>query len=230
VVVDELAGLVRGRVAIGTVTSFSSDVPDLLAAFHGEHPEVEMTLVEATSDELVARLRAGELDLVLANLAGEVPAGVATEVVSDEPIVAVVAPDDELADRVPLRALGERAVISLPRGTGLRAAFDAACAAAGVRPRIAFEASDPYVLAQLAARGLGVAIVPGSLAAAHPEEVRAVGLEPELRGRLVLAWRESGPAGPAARALIARAREALPGHQRRGLTPSPTLDHPPKGV
>ena len=49
-------------------------------------------------------------------------------------------------------------LICLPRGTGVRAIWDAA----GVPARVAFEASDPGVLAQLAARGLGVAILPGA--------------------------------------------------------------------
>src|SRR5215218_2329626 len=80
VVVDELAGLVRGRVRIGTVTSFGAEVPDLLAAFHREHPEVEITLAEATSEDLVAGLRAGEFDVVLANLAAGVPEGIGVEV------------------------------------------------------------------------------------------------------------------------------------------------------
>ena len=37
------------------------------------------------------------------------------------------------------------------------------CVAAGVNPRIAFEASTPLALAELAERGLGVAIVPASV-------------------------------------------------------------------
>jgi DNA-binding transcriptional LysR family regulator len=43
-VVDELTGLVRGRVAVGTVTSHNIDLPALLAEFHHEHPAVEITL------------------------------------------------------------------------------------------------------------------------------------------------------------------------------------------
>jgi DNA-binding transcriptional LysR family regulator len=100
--------------------------------------------------------------------------------------------------------------------TGLRAVLDRACASAGFEPRIAFEASDPYVLAQLAARGLGVAIVPESLAAAHPDEVQALRLRrPALRGRLALAWRASGPPSPAARAFVEHARATLAGGANR---------------
>ena len=55
-------------------------------------------------------------------------------------------------------------------------------------PRIAFEASTPLALADLAERGLGVAIVPASVPRAAPD-LHALAIVPELRGRLVLAWR-----------------------------------------
>jgi len=37
--------------------------------------------------------------------------------------------------------------------------------------------------------------------------VHAIAITPELRGRLVLAWRASGPMSPAARVLVGMARE-----------------------
>jgi DNA-binding transcriptional LysR family regulator len=76
----------------------------------------------------------------------------------------------------------------LPRGTGLRASLDDACAIAGFRPRVAFEASNLNVLVQLAGRGLGVAIVPESVARAHSNAIDALAItRPQLLGRLELA-------------------------------------------
>ena len=102
----------------------------------------------------------------------------------------------------------DRALIALPVGAGIRHQFDAACAEAGIRPRIAFEASTPLALADLAERGLGVAIMPRS-AAIGRDQLHALAIVPELRGRLVLAWRSSGPVSPAARVLVDRARRLL---------------------
>ncbi|MET7904493.1 LysR family transcriptional regulator substrate-binding protein [Streptomyces sp. NPDC005355] len=88
--------------------------------------------------------------------------------------------------------------------------MDEACAAAGFTPHIAFEASDPEVLAQLAERGLGAAILPGAFAEARPERLRTIAINrPALRGRLAFAWRADGPSGPAGRALVERARGGL---------------------
>ncbi|MER5303198.1 LysR substrate-binding domain-containing protein [Streptomyces lasiicapitis] len=113
---------------------------------------------------------------------------------------------------VPLAALAGRPLISLPRGTGLRAVLERACAQAGFTPRVAFEAAAPPLLIQLAARGLGVAVfpAPGASASADAYGLRVVGFdEPCPRGRLGLAWRTDGPTGPAARAFLARLRAAL---------------------
>src|SRR6476620_10816654 len=50
-----LAGLARGRVAIGVVPSVGARLADALAGFHAEHPGVEITLEERLSAELLER-------------------------------------------------------------------------------------------------------------------------------------------------------------------------------
>jgi DNA-binding transcriptional LysR family regulator len=213
--VDELTGLVRGHVAVGMVIACSSlDLLDLLAEFHHDYPGVEITLSEANSDRLLDDLRAGQLDLAFVGLAAGPPPGIETRVIADEALVAAVSHDDALAARatISLDALQERALISLPRGTGLRACLDDACAAAGFQPRIAFEASDLRVVAQLAGRGLGVAILPESVGNARAAEVHTIAIDrPQMRGSVELAWRAEGPISPAARALISHARNMLAG-------------------
>jgi DNA-binding transcriptional LysR family regulator len=211
--VEELTGLLRGHVAVGTVTSLGADtdLPELLAGFHDAHPGVEITLAEDTSDQLLAGLLDGRYDLALAGLAGSAPAGIDTLTFVDAELVAAVAPGDPLARRksVPLTELDGLPLILLPHGTGLRAAVEDGCAAAGFRPRVAFEAGNPEVLAALAERGLGVALLPAALAASRPA-LRAIPLtRPALRSRLVLAWPTHRTAAPAARALVRHARTHL---------------------
>jgi DNA-binding transcriptional LysR family regulator len=214
---DEFTGLLRGRVTVGLFSAAAThdlDVVSVLADFHDDHPRVEITLTEDVSDRMFAALRHGELDVAVVGLTGEEPPpGVSLQVVVDEPLVAAVPPHDPLAGRtsVTLAALGDRTLISLPRGTGLRGVLDRACAAAGVRPRIGYEAAAPHVLARLAARGLGVAVLPAGSAAEHGDLLRALEIvRPRLRGRIALAWRTDGPSGPAARAFLTRLRTAMP--------------------
>jgi DNA-binding transcriptional LysR family regulator len=212
--VDALTGLVRGRVTVGIVGAISSprlDLPGLLARFHQDHPAVQITLSEADSDALVAGLRAGRLDVALVATVPTLPAELATVVFVDEPLVLAVSPADALArhEIIGLDAIRDRDLISLPRGTGLRAYLEDACASMGFRPRIAFEVGDPQIAAQLAGRGLGVALLPESVTAGSTVELRAIPLaHPDLRGRIALAWK-AHPVSPAAQAFISHARRQL---------------------
>jgi DNA-binding transcriptional LysR family regulator len=205
--IDELTGLVRGRVAVGVVPSVSGWLTDPLAAFHAEHPGVEITLVEDTSNGLLDGVRSGRLDLALAGLAGDAPAGLETATVADEELVAAVHPGHPLAGRqsITLRALRDHGLIALPRGTGGRTALDEGFAAAGLSPRVAFEAGDPRVLRILAERGLGVAILPASA----PEGLHVLSIRPPMRSRLELVWRADAAPSPAASALLTRVNQAL---------------------
>lgn len=237
--VDAYTGLLRGRVTLGLVsgaTAHAFDIAAFLADFHADHPSVEVALTEDTTERMQAALLAGELDLAFLGTAEDTPPpGAAFHMVIDVPLVAAVAPGDPLldgaggagaaspagdaegADRtdgpaIPLAALRDRPLICLPHGTGVRAALERGCAQAGFRPRVTFEAAAPQTLRQLAARGLGVAVLPaGEDGPALGGKLRALRLvRPEMRARVALAWRATGPSGPAARALLDRLREALP--------------------
>jgi DNA-binding transcriptional LysR family regulator len=205
--VDELAGLIRGHVAVGVVPSVGGWLADALADFHAEHPGVGITLVEDNSATLIEEVRAGRLDLALAGLATAPPAGVETATVSDDELVAAVWTEHPLASgtTITIRALAAQALIALPRGTGGRTALEQAFAAIGRSPEVAFEAGDPRVLMDLARRGLGVAIVPASA----PEGLHALSIVPQLRSRLELVWRTGTTPNPAARELIARTRRSF---------------------
>lgn len=209
--VAELTELVSGTVAIGTVTAHNVDIPGLLADFHGSHPGVEITLSTDNSDVLIDHLRTGVLDVAIVSVGSdESPAGLDVEVVTDEAIDAAVCHDDALAREttIGLAALAERSLIALPVGTGVRARLDQACVAAGVSARIAYEASTPIALAELAERGLGVAILPSSVSRTRPG-LHALAITPVMRGRLVLAWRSTGPTNPATSVLVQMARRLI---------------------
>ncbi|WP_330272777.1 LysR substrate-binding domain-containing protein [Lentzea sp. NBC_00516] len=205
--VEEMAGLVRGAVRVGMVVSCGiMDLPELLSAFHSSFPAVEITLSEANSDALISSLVDGRLDFALVGYAGPEPERLSVRVLADEPLVAAVAASDPWYGResVPLDELLERGLISLPPGTGLRGALDAACGSR--RPRIAFEASAPPMVITLAQRGLGPAILASSMVG----DLHAVRItDPVPHSRLAFAWRAEGPHSPAARALIGLAKNQV---------------------
>jgi DNA-binding transcriptional LysR family regulator len=244
--VDELAGLIRGQVTVGMVSGCSLPIlAELLASFHQGYPGVSIALTEQNSDRLIQLLKDGQLDLALIGAAGNATVEVETAVIVEEELVALANPSHPLAaaaatssavtsdpatsgsatsDVITLKALRDVPLISLPRGTGVRMALDAACAAAGFTPNIIFEASALSMVAQLAAQGLGLAVVPASTANAAntvntANTANAAGTEPapqilritspQLRSRLELAWNFAPPANPAARVLVEHAQRFL---------------------
>lgn len=208
--VDELAGLVRGQVTVGMVSGCALPVlAELLASFHKQYPGVAISLTEDNSDRLVEMLKDGRLDLALIGSAGtEGSTGISTAVLIDEELVAAVPPGHPLASRetITVAALRDVPLVCLPRGTGVRAALDAACAAAGFEPRIVFEASALPMVVTMAAQGLGLAVVPASVANTANAPVMVPIKNPEVRSRLELAWPEAPSGNPAARALTEQAR------------------------
>ncbi|MFC7756218.1 LysR family transcriptional regulator [Tsukamurella soli] len=132
---DELSGLQRGHVRLGTVIGCT--IPGFLAGFaefRAMHPGVTVEASESDSDVLAAGLAEGALDVALLAHAEPLPGGIAARTLITEPLTVVVAPTHPWADRETIdpAELADATVLTLPAGTGARAAFDATCARAGV--------------------------------------------------------------------------------------------------
>lgn len=214
-IADDVVGLVRGRVRVGMVTGCTVALLfDALAAFHDRHPGVELSLSEDASDRLADGVRTGRFDLALLGTSGPLPAGVVSDVISQERLVAAVPAGHVLAaaGSITLLQLVRNPLICLPVGSGVRSALETACAAAGLAASVRLEASAPDVVAGLAERGLGVAVLTETMAAAHQAGLLSVAIDdPPLSSRLELAWRDGAPIGPAARAVISATRAAFAG-------------------
>ena len=209
--VDEVIGLVRGELVVGMVTACTvTPLFDALAAFHRCHPGVEITLVEDSSDRLIDSVRTGATALALIGSAGTVPPGLAALPIISESLVAAVPVGHPLATRAraTLAEISRYPIICLPEGTGIRAVFDQACSALGLRPEIALQASAPDAIADLAIRGLGVAILSASMTARHDGRLTAVSLDDiETPAVLALIWATTQ--SPALQELLRHCRDAF---------------------
>nr|BFE76805.1 hypothetical protein GCM10020092_101060 [Actinoplanes digitatis] len=203
-------GLVRGRLKLGMITGCNvTPLFDALATFHRRYPRIEIALAEDNSDVLVESVRAGACDIALVGSAGGPPDGLRSLTILSEGLVAAVPPEHPLAEHesVPLRRLSAYPLICLPVGTGIRSVLDQACTAAGMRPAVALQATAPGAVADLAARGLGVAILSASMAADH-DGLRAVPIEGvEIPALLALVWRKEE--NTVLRALLPHCRHAF---------------------
>ncbi|MGW4049387.1 LysR family transcriptional regulator [Streptomyces sp. NPDC004779] len=208
---DEVTGLVRGRLTVGMVVGCTvTPLFDALAAFHAAHPGVEILLREDNSDRLVDGVRGGTLDLALIGTAASTPDGLDALTVISEGLVAAVPPGHPLAGRkeLSLDELTAHPLVCMPPGTGLRAVLDQACAARDLRPAIALEAGASDALADLAARGLGVAVLSASMAEAYAGRLTALPLtDADVPALLALVWKPAHQ--PSVRAFLTHARDAF---------------------
>jgi DNA-binding transcriptional LysR family regulator len=182
-----------------------------LGDFHRAHPAVEISLSEQHNEELHESLVRGDTDAAVIGITGE-PLPTQIGVIDSEPLVLAVRPDHPLARRtaVTFGRLRDRLLITLTRGSGLRTVLEKAYRDAGFTPRITAETSELGSLVELAAAGLGVALLPRSAIA--EDEPRLVVLEltrPRLQRRTALAWNESA-LSPAGRTFLALADTRLP--------------------
>ncbi len=187
--IAELAGLRRGRLRVGATPSLCVGVlADVLAVFHAGYPGISLQIREGGSQDLVADLEDGQLDLALVihrpdrspggapvrgsttragagiPTAGDVPLRL-TPVLREE-LVAISAAggraglDETLGDHAGIVELAHHPLVLNRPGYELREAVLSACAAAGVTPRIAVEGGEMDAVLRMVERGLGVAIVP----------------------------------------------------------------------
>ncbi|WP_433374084.1 LysR family transcriptional regulator [Actinoplanes sp. CA-142083] len=205
--IDEVKGLVRGHLTIGMVTGCEiTPLFAALAAFHREHPGIELELLEDDSRMLVNSVRTGLADVALVGVAGSPPEHLSAQVIASEGLVALVPPDHPQASErgLPLMELMAYSLVTLPEGTGIRAAFDEACVSASLIPDVVLVASAPAAVADMAARGLGVAVLSESMGKLHPGLVAVPITGVTIPALLALVWRPR--TSPALAALLPHLR------------------------
>jgi DNA-binding transcriptional LysR family regulator len=211
--VAALRNLVTGHLSVGLVMPLPDRrVIRAVGAFGRRYPGIELTLVEGETDALLAGLAAGDVQAAFIGLGPgqEPPADMRAVTVAREPAVLAVSPHHPLAEResVPLRELRDLPVVTLVRASRLRTVLDTVCRAAGFAPRIVAETSDLTVMVQLAAEGVGVALLPRSGLDGVTDLVGIPVTDPSIDRRIVLTWRP-GATPPAARAFLTVVQQQL---------------------
>jgi DNA-binding transcriptional LysR family regulator len=207
--VTSLRGELAGRLTIGTIPSPPGWLVERLGRYRGRHPKVRLTLRAGDPEVLTAAVAAGTLDAAIIGVSAErLPAGpggqrlrsgLASQTVATEPLVVAVAPGHRLAGAADasLWELRHEPFLTLTPGTGLRTALENACADAGFTPGIDAETDDLAVLADLAAHGLGVAVLPRSAAGRASRDLVVVPLrEPAPHRPMALVWHRHRVSAP----------------------------------
>ncbi len=209
-------GLEAGHVTVGTMHTMGPvDVSLALAIFHERHPAIELTVREASSEELAEMLREDELDLAFLSVTERVESHELGlhQLVSEE-LVVLLPSGHRLAGRRRLRMaeLQSEEFISYLEGARLRELLVSAGRAAGFEPQIKLESNESERIRRLVARGMGVAILPRSDAVAPGADVAVLTLtEPPLSRDITLAWRQGRRHPPAVAEFLALARVTFAG-------------------
>jgi DNA-binding transcriptional LysR family regulator len=203
---DRHTGATRGVVRVAATAADAPRLPEALAAFHGDHPGIQIGLRQGSAAEVIALVQAGTVDVAVLALTEE-PTGVEVHPLADEPLRVAVALDDELAgSTVRLDALRGRAFILAEPATALRETVMNAAQAAGFSPLPLFEVGDPATVRFLARAGLGISLVPASWLERPGPVVGAADLRDPPRHRLQLLTPAAGTS-PAGRLLHERLLE-----------------------
>lgn len=195
-------GEIRGTLTIGMIPTVTAiDIPAALAGFHRAHPAVRISLRGGGSDEFIAAIADGAVDVAVLGLAEEVvPRGVASRVLARERLVAILPAEHPLAHRkrIRLAELADETFVDFPAGSTGRAQSDLAFEQAGMHRDVAFEAASTDLILDLVRHGLVVALLSPAVV---PDDHRLT-VVPVTGGPTrveYLAWSDFNPS-PAARA------------------------------
>ena len=219
-----VAGLRGGRLRMASFpTAGATLMPLAIATFRAAYPDVELTLAEGEPEEIVPRLRAGELDLALLfDFAGETALGdgMRQAELLEDPMYLALAREHPLAGKHSLRLadLAREAWIQTSSSSPCARHVVRCCHAAGFEPSVTFESDDYQTVHGLVAAGVGVALIPELALSSAREDTVIRALSPRPPVRRVIA---AAPAGarlvPAAPAMLGVLEEtARQYEQRRG--------------
>ncbi|MCB8878642.1 LysR family transcriptional regulator [Acidisoma cellulosilytica] len=230
---DPLAGPLR----LGVIPTLGPYyLPLVLQSLRGAFPALALRLEEGMTDQILDRLQANSLDLVLIALP-EPMAGLSTEALFFEPFQIVAPESHPIAhlNRITVEDLRGEDFLLLEEGHCLR---DQAVALCGSHPRRAGRfASSLEMLRHMIAAGEGFALLPAlsvkdrpdldGLAAIRPVEAIEMGegQAPTLPGRTIgLVWRSRDPRNTAFRRLAGFLRGHAPQGTQAAPDPAPEAD------
>jgi DNA-binding transcriptional LysR family regulator len=139
---DEMAGLLRGDLRLGGMWPTGLyDLYAVIADFHDQHPGVAMHFVEGTQEELLAQIRADELDAIFTAVDPDALGDeFAATLLSEEEFVCTLPVGHPLAaqDHVTFPQLAGMDLVTYRENSALRRRLEATLDDHGLTPRNAF--------------------------------------------------------------------------------------------
>lgn len=157
-----LAGA-RGQVRVATLPSLAAILlPQVVAAYRADHPGVDVSIEDALSDEVLDRVRTGDVDLAVTVVTGPLQGLVVRELAADR-MCCVFPSAHRFAGKQTLSwtDLQDEPFITFATASSIRGLVDQTLRDTETVPGRTIEARNIAAVAGLAAAGLGVSVVPG---------------------------------------------------------------------
>jgi DNA-binding transcriptional LysR family regulator len=211
-VADEVLGLLRGSVRLGSVAGLGWPAfLDAIEQVHNAHPQLKLSLREGNSAALQSDVLNGRLDVAIVSWVEEPLPGLRSFVAVQERLAAAVRSAHHWATRASVRPaeLLDVPVVCLAVGTGVRAAYETMMSREGLPAPVTWEVTLPSTARALARRGLGAAVVTTSQADL-PDTLVYVPVDSDYAGScLGVVWRSGHAMTAATRTVLDALRDNL---------------------
>jgi LysR family transcriptional regulator, low CO2-responsive transcriptional regulator len=182
-VMQKLRGSESGTLRIGLVSTAKYSIPRMMGLFRDDHPNIQIRLDIGNRDQLIAKLRDGEIDLAVM---GRPPKNLDTraEVFAHHPHAFIAHPKHPLGPYTGIQAsaLNHEEMISREEGSGTRVIMERFLDQHRLKPSITMEMASNETIKQAVIAGLGISFV----------SLHTVGLEIE-HGQLIILDIENTP-------------------------------------
>lgn len=181
-----------GRVRLGASTgALAHLLPQALETLAARHPEIDVQVAVMTSEEALARLTAGSLDIGIVALPQPVLRGLQVQAWRQDPVLAFIPAAWKPPQHITPAWLAARPLIANDRGTRLSRQTAEWFAAGGARPQARIELNYNDAMKSLVAAGYGAALLPHEAGAPQPDpRITTRPLRPALSRALGIAHRK----------------------------------------
>src|ERR687886_1937566 len=207
---EAIAGLRGGRLRLASFPSAGATImPEAIARFRDRHPGVELTLEPAEPEPSIAKLRAGEADVVLDITTGfRPPRDDAIERLHllDDPMYVALPAGHPLARRRQLKLedlAHEQWILGTTGSCPDVSIFLHSCQVAGFEPDVTFNSDDYFAIQGFVAAGMGASFIPDLALISVRDDiiVRSLGARPPARVIWAATLKDSY-ASPARQAMV----------------------------
>lgn len=199
--IDSIRGIHKGKIRIGTFVSTSTSwLPQLLAYFQANYPDVVFEVEESGQDEMLRGIQNGSLDIALMSQ----PETDTVDFIPllEDPLMVVFSEKHNLDsyDFVPVKELAKHPMILTYQSydRDVQKIFDDA----GFAPDVKYYFKDDFAVLTTVQYGLGIAVLPELIIDKFPGNYDCRMLDPEAYRTLGIGIRSEKEAGPLARFVI----------------------------